>query len=94
MYVYETYSGVLRVHWKKKENKENKLLPAGFEPATFALLQHPRRILANTAYKYDALTDCATGAGYPRQVQENLLYLWRELRCKVQQHLDVSNISP
>ena len=43
--------------------KKSKMLPGGgLEPPTFALLHAPLVVHASTAYKYDALTDCATGA--------------------------------
>ena len=48
---------------KKEVGKKCPLLPGGLEPPTFALLQHQLGYCADTAYKYDALTDCATGAG-------------------------------
>ena len=47
----------------KLPGKAKYLLPGGLEPPTFALLQHQLGYCAGTAYKYDALTDCATGAG-------------------------------
>lgn len=44
-----------------EKRKKELLLPGGFEPPTFAYLEHPW-LCAGTAYKYDALTNCATGA--------------------------------
>ena len=44
-----------------EKKKKELLLPGGLEPPTFASLEHPW-LCAGTAYKYDALTNCATGA--------------------------------
>ena len=42
---YENYPlNLAEVRATKRKKIKNALLPAGFEPATFALLQHPRRL--------------------------------------------------
>ena len=51
-----------------EKKKKKHLLPGGLEPPTFASLEHPWPF-AGTAYKYDALTNCATGAVAESKVQ-------------------------
>ena len=57
---YTVHSSLSTSSRPEIEIKRKTLLPGGLESPTFALLQHHH---ASTAYKYDALTDCATGAG-------------------------------
>ena len=44
--------------------KKNSPAPGGVRTRDLRISSAPSAAMASTAYKYDALTDCATGARY------------------------------
>ena len=45
-------------------DRKRQNAPGGARTPDLRITSAPSAVNANTAYKYDALTDCATGAGW------------------------------
>ena len=76
---------------KKKSKSKKTSAPGGVWTRDLRITSAPSAAIACTAYKYDALTDCATGAGWRftgpyvdvitqfklhRRTSENYFFYW------------------